>query len=114
MTIEQAPTPRSHRLHRFSGRLHEVLDDLDFPATWTMSHDERAETVAELSRALPRIQALLLALVADADRTDTATTTGATRTAGWLKGLTRATGPDATGSVRTPGRWRPARRPSPP
>jgi hypothetical protein len=101
MTIEQAPAPRSHRLHRFSGRLHEVLDDLDFPATWTMSHDERAETVAELSRALPRIQALLLALVADADRADTATTTGATSTAGWLKGLTRATGPDATGSVRT-------------
>jgi hypothetical protein len=67
MTIQQAPTPRTHRVHRFAGRLHEVLDGLGSPASWTMSHDELAETVAELASALPRVQALLLGLVATAD-----------------------------------------------
>src|SRR5687767_10434193 len=91
----RAGTPvadRAHRLHWFAGRLHEVLDEVGSPATWSMTAEEVTETLAELSAGVARLQGLFLGLVADADRTDLASEVGAVNTAALVGSLTRASG----------------------
>jgi hypothetical protein len=113
MSLNPAPPPqagrhagtpaadRVHRLHWFAGRLHQVLDEVGSPATWSMTAGEVTETLAELSAGIARLQGLFLGLVADADRTDLAAGEGAVNTAALVGSLTRASGPVASRTVRT-------------
>ena len=100
MSSTPVDTQRRHPLLAFTGRLHQVLDQLGEPATWTLTDDEVALAVTELAAAVPRLQAHLLRLLAEVDRSDLATRTGAVNTAAWLRGLTRITGPEASRLVK--------------
>src|SRR3954468_7726347 len=78
MTAADAEPPRrpaasrAHWVHRFLGRLHEVLDGLDTDNVWAVSPQELAECLVEAYTAQARLAALTLGLVAEADRTDLA------------------------------------------
>src|SRR5689334_944906 len=96
---EQTPA-RSHRLHWFAGRTHQVLDDLGDPAVWAMNAAERAETLTELLALRARIDAHVLAVIAEADQAGDASAAGATTTAGWLRAMTRVTGAQASRLVK--------------
>jgi hypothetical protein len=99
---------RVHPVHRFLGRLHEVLDQVlddvlgetGTPASWSMSVTELTDVLVEAPAAVARLQGLFLGLVADADRTDLAAETGAVSTAGLLRCLTRVSGPDASTTLK--------------
>jgi hypothetical protein len=65
----------------------------------TRDGDQVALAVTELAAAVPRLQAHLLRLVAEVDRSDLATGAGVVNTAGWLRGRTRIAGPDASRAV---------------
>ncbi len=81
---------RTHRLHAFAGRLHEVLDDLLggegqlAPPVSELTAEQTRETIVELSRAQRRLEALQSRLLVQADRVDVASDAGATGTASWL------------------------------
>ncbi len=91
---------RRHRLHWFTGRTHEVLDELGRPSTWALTAAERGEVIAELVALRDRVEMQLMGVVAEADRADDAATTGATHTAGWVAGLTRLVGREASRLVK--------------
>ena len=83
-----AATPLAHRqhpVHRFSGRLLEILDGLSGASVVGLSAEEAGEATVELTLALSRLTALKLATLARADRTDVAATTDATSTDAWLR-----------------------------
>jgi hypothetical protein len=101
MTAVPAEDPRRHPVLWFSGRLHQVLDELGQPATWTLSDAELGQAIAELSSGIARLGSQVLSLVAEADRSDMATNAGATNTAAWVRGLTNQTGPETSRLVRT-------------
>ncbi len=86
---------RSRKVHWFSGRLHEVLDDVTAGGVRAsdMSAAETAETLTELSRAESRIAALKASLLPQADIVDVAAkaTPVATSTGAWLAHATRTT-----------------------
>ena len=94
-------TARSHRVHWFAGRTHDVLDDLGAAPVWALSVAERRETIAELVALKDRIDALMLEVVAEADRSDDATAGGAVNTAALVRSATRLTGPESSRLVRT-------------
>ena len=101
--MSTAPTEdlRTHPLHWFSGRLHEVLDQVGEPATSTLTDAELAEVTTELTGGIARLQGQLMAVLSEAERDHTANLNGAVNTAGWLRGLTRATGPESSRLART-------------
>lgn len=100
MTAAAIDDVRDRPLPWFTGRLHEVLDDLGAPPTWPMSDAQLALTARELKRAIARLEGHLLAVVAEADRNDTAAKAGATGTAGWVRGATGVSGPASARLVR--------------
>jgi len=58
MECFRTPVPlRRNRLHWFTGRTHEVLDEPGQPASWATTTPERGETVAELVALQARVQA---------------------------------------------------------
>ena len=91
---------RRHLVHRFSGRLLEVLDDLSGASLVGLSAREAGEATVELTLALSRLTALKLAALARADSTDVAATADATSTAGWLRSHLPVTAPVAAREVR--------------
>src|SRR5262245_16222351 len=91
---------RSHRVHWFAGRTHEVLDDLAPSPAWALTEVERRETIAELVALRDRFDALLLEVVAEADHADDARAQGAVNTAALIRGATRVTGAEASRLVR--------------
>jgi hypothetical protein len=92
---------RVHRLHRFAGRLHEVLDELGEPSLWSMDESELVETALELHGALPRLAERMLAALAQVDLLHAAAGQGATSTAAWWAEQTRTTRPAAHRQVAT-------------
>lgn len=92
--MEQEPTrtpvdTRMNRVHWFAGRVHEVLDEVAPAVACVAELDATAtaESVVELSRAMARMDALRVALLAHADRVDVATEApgvAATSTGAWL------------------------------
>lgn len=83
---------RLHRLHRFAGRLLSGLDDaaeagIEHLAVDCLTAAEAGETVLELRQVLARVEGLLLAALARADRADVAGSAPgpvAVDTAAWL------------------------------
>jgi hypothetical protein len=61
---------RAHPVHRFTGRLNEVIDTIDSARVWTMSPGELAESMRESAAAQAKLAELNLALIAQADRSD--------------------------------------------
>ena len=91
---------RRNRLHWFSGRVHEVLDEVGQPSTWAMTSHERGETIAELLALRSRIEAHLFTVIADADRNEVAAAAGATSTTAWVQAVSGVTGAEAARLVR--------------
>src|SRR6478736_7203293 len=73
MTAVDAEPPRrpaesrAQGVHRFLGRLHEVLDGVDAERLWALSPAELGECLGEAYAAVARLEELKLALVAQAD-----------------------------------------------
>ena len=78
-------------------RIHAVLDDLD-PSV-PVSSEEYAALVADCERAVRRLQAVKLRLVAAADQADVGVGSGMSGTGAWLAKQTRSTGATAAGQV---------------
>lgn len=76
---------RSHVVHRFLGRLHEVLDTVSTDTAWALSPDDLTQCLQEAYAAQTRLAALTLGLVAQADRTDLATHHGQVNLVAWLR-----------------------------
>jgi len=76
---------RRHVVHRFLGRLHEVLDGVTTDATWALAPDELAECLEEAYAAQARLSALTLGLVAQADRSGLAAHDGMVDLVAWLR-----------------------------
>jgi hypothetical protein len=72
-------------LHRFLGRLHEVLDDLTTDTAWALTPEELAECLEEAYAAQARIASLALGLVAQADRGDLPTHGAVPTMVAWLR-----------------------------
>ena len=99
---------RTHPLHRFAGRLHEVLDQVTAGAgtpVWSLGEAELVETLSELQTALPRLTERILALLAHAEHTDLATHLpsgqAATSTAAWWAEHTHSSRPQAHRQLAT-------------
>jgi hypothetical protein len=88
MSQQSTPAERTHRVHRFTGRLHQVLDDLGRPSPWVLDDTEVTTTLVEVTTGIARLQALQLDLLAHVDKGDLPQRTGAVNTAGWLRGHT--------------------------
>ncbi|SFC74414.1 protein of unknown function [Nocardioides terrae] len=85
---QQPPRPasvRRHALHRFLGRLHEVLDEVTTDTAWALTPEELAECVEEAYAAGARIASLALGLVAEADRVDLPADGAAPNMVAWLR-----------------------------
>src|SRR4051794_16725120 len=83
---EPPPRPaatRHHVVHRFLGRLHEVLDTVSTDTAWALTADELAECLAEAYAAQARLAALTLGLVGQADLADLATHHGEVSLVAW-------------------------------
>jgi len=77
---------RQRGVHWFSGRVHEVVDEVGESglALLTLSAVEAGETVLDLLRAAERLHGLALKVLAHADAVDIAELSGATSTQAWL------------------------------
>ena len=87
-SLPRGPVPaseREHPVHRLSGRLLEVLDEVAGASLLGLSVHEAGEVAVELTLALSRLTALRLAALAQADRADVAASVDATSTTGWLR-----------------------------
>src|SRR4051794_16902620 len=91
---------RPHPVHRFSGQLLALLDELSDASLLGLTAEEAGEATVELTLALSRLTALRLAALARADSTDVAATADATSTAGWLRSRLPLTAPATARDVR--------------
>ncbi|WP_344044434.1 DUF222 domain-containing protein, partial [Nocardioides panacihumi] len=80
-------------VHRFLGRLHEVLDGVldggEVDRLWAVSPEQLGECVREAYAAVARLEQLTLALVAQADSSDLAAYDGETSLVAWLRDRVR-------------------------
>jgi Domain of unknown function (DUF222) len=90
---------RHHPLQTFAKRLSRALDDLAGVPALSLTAEETAEVVVELTTALSRLRAMQLAVLAHADRIDVAAALDATSTAAWLRSRIPLTAAGATRDV---------------
>ena len=76
-------------------RVHEVLDEVDMGSVGAVT----GRDVAAVDRAIARMEALKLRLVAAAHRTDAGSDAGMSGTSAWLASSTRTWGPKAAADV---------------
>ncbi|MFN8191349.1 MAG: DUF222 domain-containing protein [Nocardioidaceae bacterium] len=81
--------------------VHALLDDA--PAEVGLVSGDYATAVREVDRAIARLQAVRLSLVAAADRAEVAAGSGMSGTGAWLSKQTRTTGAAAAGQVALAG-----------
>jgi hypothetical protein len=101
--VESAGPPassRRHVVHRFLGRLHEVLDGVTADTAWALTAEELAECLAEAYAAQARLSALTLGLVAQADRSGLASHEGVVDMVAWLRVDARLAPADGKRQVR--------------
>ena len=91
---------RSHVVHRFLGRLHEVLDELSTDTTWALSPAELGECLEEAYAAQARVSELTLGLVAQAESSDLATHDGETGLIAWLRDRVRLAPAEARRQIK--------------
>src|SRR4051794_27146841 len=77
---------RRHGVHRFLGRLHEVLDGVGTDTAWALSPEELAQCVVEAYAAQARVAALTVGLVGQADRSGLAAHGGVGGPGGLFRG----------------------------
>jgi hypothetical protein len=105
MTAADAEPPRRsamgrrHAVHRFLGRLHDVLDGVGSDTVWALAPGELAECLAEAYAAQARLAELTLALVAQAERSDLAAHEGLVNTVAWLRDRVRLSPAEAKRQV---------------
>lgn len=88
------------RPERAAALVHDVLDRVDLAAG---PEQAGAATIVAVDRAISRLQALRLSLVAAADRSEVAARLGMTGTGAWLAAQTRTDGVAAAADVRLAG-----------
>ncbi|GAB7006141.1 hypothetical protein JCM18899A_36140 [Nocardioides sp. AN3] len=91
---------RSHQVHRFTGRLGEVLDQVGTETLWALSPEELSESLREAYAAEARLARLKLALLAQADRSDVATHDAQPHMVAWLREHARLAPPDGRRQVK--------------
>lgn len=80
--------------------VHDLLDRIDSRSAASV---DAAAAIGAVDRAISRLQALRLSLVAAADRANIADGAGMTGTGAWLAAQTRADGASAAADVRLAG-----------
>jgi hypothetical protein len=109
--VQRTPvSERSNLAHWFTGRVHEVLDEVmnlepespSPPAVRVaeLSPVETAEAIVEIAAAKARLDGLEAALLAHADTVDVAADSGATSTAAWLAHQTQRPRGEANRALR--------------
>jgi hypothetical protein len=113
MTSEEQPpvmklpvNQRTNRVHWFTGRVHQVLDDALAGGVRLveLSATETADALIELARLEARLAGIKLHLVAHADEVDVAQENASTSTAAWLTSATRLPRTEAKKLVKAAGR----------
>ncbi len=94
------PGARTHGVHRFLGRLHEVLDGVSTDTAWALGQAELAECLREAYAAQARLSALTLALLAQADRAGLAGHDGQISLTAWLREHVRVAPGEAKRHIR--------------
>ena len=92
-------TPR-HQVASATAHLRDVADGLVDVSVWSMSADETAATLVELTRLESQVVELKSRVAAHADELQVGSEVGATSTANWLAHQTKQTRPDAARTVR--------------
>lgn len=94
---------RTNRVHWFTGRVHEVLDDALAGGVRVaeLTTTETADALDELARLQSRIDGIKLHLLAHAEDCDVAQENAATSTAAWLAHATRLPAGEARKVART-------------
>ncbi|MGZ4494698.1 MAG: DUF222 domain-containing protein [Nocardioides sp.] len=91
---------RVNPIHGFAGAALAALDRVTEAPAWALSDADLTESVLELTRARAELDELLLRVLAEADRREVGSATGATSTAAWLAQHTRQTRKAAHADVR--------------
>jgi hypothetical protein len=87
-------------VHRFLGRLHEVLDAVSADTAWALSPEELTQCLEEAYAAQARLASLTLQLVAQADRSDLPTSGAAPTMVAWLREHVRLAPAEAKRQLR--------------
>jgi hypothetical protein len=95
-----AMTTPHHPVATATARLREVADALVDVSVWSMSAEEAASTLVELTRLEAQVVELKSRVATHADELQVGSDVGATSTANWLAQQTRLTRPAAARAVR--------------
>ncbi|MFT4289104.1 DUF222 domain-containing protein [Nocardioides sp.] len=87
-------------MHRFTGRLNEVLDGLDFGRVWALGVEETGEVLRELYAAQARLAALRSAILSHAEEVDLPSLDAATSLKAWLRDQVRIAPGEAARQVK--------------
>ena len=93
------PTPH-HQVASATAHMRQVADGVADASVWSMTTDETASTLIELTRLKAQVTELEARVAAHADELQVGDDVGATSTANWLAHQTRQTRPAAAGVVR--------------
>src|SRR6478735_6250222 len=84
--MSSQPVDHLHPVLDFAHRLRERLDSVASVALWSMPPEQQRDALTTLAHAQAQLDALKLRLLAEADRSDATTETGANTAADWLGG----------------------------
>ena len=98
--MSSQPVDRLHPVVDFARRLTERLDVLASTPVWSMSAADQRDALVELSRGQAQLDALRLRLLAEADRSEATTATGAGSAADWVAVETRQVRRDARSDLK--------------
>ena len=98
--MSSQPVDRLHPVLDFAQRLTERLDALASTPVWSMSAADQRDALVELARGQAQLDALKLRLLAEADRSEATTETGAGSAAGWVAVETRQVRRDARSDLK--------------
>ena len=98
--MERQPVEHSHPVVEFARRLVARLDALASVSTSSMSPAEKREALTTVARGAAQLDALQLRLLADAERSEATTDSGAGSAADWMATQTRQVRRDARSDLR--------------
>ena len=98
--MSSQPVDRLHPVVEFAHRLTERLDALATTPVWSMSAADQRDALLELTRGQAQLEALKLRLLAEADRSEATTESGAGSAADWVSVKTRQVRRDAKSDLK--------------
>src|SRR6478735_8522671 len=98
--MSSQPVDHLHPVLDFAHRLRERLDSVASVALWSMPPEQQRDALTTLAHAQAQLEALELRLLAEADRSDATTETGANTAADWIAVETRQVRRDARSDLR--------------